>query len=147
MNTALHLRHHLKHSLGHRLPNQPVGLGVVPKMIALCARAILSGLSASPEVPRLLGDDVSAQLFAATGSVSRTSKGPWPTVAALTSGCRVAFAASNCALMIPSRRGDVCIQPSNPETGMEIAIVGLPNSRRTSLIIFTMLNSYSSVDA
>ena len=145
MNTALHLRHHLKHSFGHRLPNQPVRLGVVPKMIALCARAILSGLSASPEVPRLLGDDVSTQLFAATGSVSRNS--PCPADAALTSGCRVAFAASNCALMIPSRRGDVCIQPSNPETGMEIAIVGLPNSRRTSLIIFTMLNSYSSVDA
>ena len=37
------------------------------------------------------------------------------------SGWRLAFAALNCAWMIPSRRGEVCSHPSKPETGIETA--------------------------
>jgi uncharacterized membrane protein YgcG len=37
--------------------------------------------------------------------------------------------------MIPRRRGEVCSQPSKPETGIETAILGLLNSLRTSSAI------------
>lgn len=70
LGLALRRVHASEHALGHDVADEPVGFSVVPEVVALGARAVLSFLAASPETTCLFCRDVATKLWV-TGGVGR----------------------------------------------------------------------------